>query len=135
MQVREEGLSLAQHRDLAGLRLLDLHHHVGGAVHVGGSGDDSSPGGLISGPTQFTICDTALWYLSFTVVGLQPMAVTADLNITFLRPAVGGDLLARAELIRAGRARIFGQVRVWVDGSEDRPVAHATGNYALLESR
>mgnify|MGYP000697645161 CR=1 FL=1 len=69
------------------------------------------------------------------VVGLQPMAVTADLNITFLRPAVGGDLVARAELIRAGRARIFGQVRVWVDGSEDRPVAHATGNYALLESR
>jgi uncharacterized protein (TIGR00369 family) len=93
------------------------------------------PGGLISGPTQFTICDTALWYLSFTIVGLEPMAVTADLNITFLRPAVGGDLVARAELIRAGRARIFGQVRVWVDGAEDRPVAHATGSYALLESR
>jgi uncharacterized protein (TIGR00369 family) len=93
------------------------------------------PGGIISGPTQFTICDTALWYLSFTVVGLRPMAVTADLNITFLRPAVGGDLVARAELIRAGRARIFGQVRVWVDGAEDRPVVHATGNYALLESR
>jgi uncharacterized protein (TIGR00369 family) len=93
------------------------------------------PGGFISGPTQFTICDTALWYLSFTVLGLQPMAVTADLNITFLRPAVGGDLVGRAELIRAGRARIFGEVRVWVDGAEARPVAHATGSYALLESR
>ena len=93
------------------------------------------PGGFISGPTQFTICDSALWYLSFTVVGLQPMAVTADLDITFLRPASGGDLLARAELIRAGRARIFGEVRVWVDGEEDRQVAHATGSYALLEPR
>lgn len=93
------------------------------------------PGGFISGPTQFTCCDLALWYLSFTVVGLQPMAVTADLDITFLRPAIGGDLLARAELIRAGRARIFGQVRVWVEGAEDRPVAHATGSYALLEPR
>ncbi len=93
------------------------------------------PGGLISGPTQFTICDSVLWYLSFTVVGLQPMAVTSDLHITFLRPAVGGDLVARAELIRAGRTRIFGQVRVWVDGAEDRPVAHATGSYALLEPR
>ena len=93
------------------------------------------PGGFISGPTQFPASDLALWYLSFTVVGLQPMAVTADLDITFLRPAVGGDLLARAELIRAGRARIFGEVRVWVDGADDRPVAHATGSYALLESR
>ena len=93
------------------------------------------PGGFISGPTQFTICDSALWYLSFTVVGLQPMAVTSDLHITFLRPAVGGDLVARAELIRVGRARIFGEVRVWVDGREDRPVAHATGSYALLEPR
>jgi uncharacterized protein (TIGR00369 family) len=93
------------------------------------------PGGFISGPTQFTICDSALWYLSFTVVGLQPMAVTADLNITFLRPAIGGDLVARADLIRAGRARIFGEVRVWVDGAEDRTVAHATGSYALLDPR
>jgi uncharacterized protein (TIGR00369 family) len=97
--------------------------------------DLNRPGGLISGPTQFTLCDTALWYLSFTIVGLQPMAVTADLHITFLRPAVGGDLMARAELIRSGRARIFGEVRVWVDGAEDRQVAHATGSYALLETR
>ncbi len=92
------------------------------------------PGGFISGPTQFTICDSALWYLSFTIVGLQPMAVTADLNMTFLRPAVGGDLVARAVLIRAGRARIFGDVRVWVDGAEERQVAHATGSYALLDT-
>lgn len=93
------------------------------------------PGGLISGPTQFTICDTALWFLSFTVVGLEPMAVTSDLHITFLRPAKGNDLLARADLVRSGRSRIFGQVRVWVDGEESRPVAHATGSYAKLEMR
>lgn len=93
------------------------------------------PGGLISGPTQFTICDTALWYLSFTIVGLEPMAVTSDLHITFLRPAIGGDLLARADLVRSGKSRIFGQVRVWVDGDESRPVAHATGSYAKLEMR
>lgn len=93
------------------------------------------PGGLISGPTQFTLCDTVLWHLSFTVVGLRAMAVTSDLHITFLRPARGGDLLARAELIRAGRSRITGDVIVWVDGERDRPVAHAVGSYALLEDR
>lgn len=93
------------------------------------------PGGIISGPTVFTACDCALWFLSFTVVGLEPMAVTSDLHITFLRPAMGGDLLARAELIRSGRTRITGDVRVWVDGHADRQVAHAVGSYALLEER
>lgn len=93
------------------------------------------PGRLISGPTQFTLCDTVLWHLSFTVVGLRAMAVTSDLHITFLRPATGGDLVARAELIRAGRSRITGDVLVWVDGSPDRPVAHAVGSYAVLDDR
>lgn len=88
------------------------------------------PGGLISGPTQFVLADSALWFLSFTVLGLEAMAVTSDLHLTFLRPAAGGDLLARAELLRAGRSRITGQVRLWVDGDEGRPVSHAVGSYA-----
>jgi uncharacterized protein (TIGR00369 family) len=92
------------------------------------------PGGLISGPTQFGAADLALWYLSFTVLGLVPMAVTSDLQITFLRPARGGDLIARAELLRAGRSRITGRVLLWIDGAPDRPVSHATGNYAVLSS-
>lgn len=90
------------------------------------------PGGLISGPTQFAAADLALWYLSFTIVGLEAMAVTADLQITFLRPAAGGDLLARAELLRAGKSRISGRVLLWIEGTEDRPVSHATGSYSLL---
>ena len=93
------------------------------------------PGGLISGPTQFALADTALWFLSFTVLGLAPMAVTSNITIDFLRPAVGGDLLARATKLRVGRTRITGRVDVWVDGSEERIVAHATGGYALLEGR
>ena len=92
------------------------------------------PGGLISGPVQFTAADLALWYLSFTIVGLQPMAVTSDLSITFLRPASGGDLLATAWLLRAGKSRLTGRVELHVDGDE-RLVAHATGSYAVLGGR
>lgn len=89
------------------------------------------PGGFISGPVQFTIADIALWYLSFTVLGLQPMAVTSDLSITFLRPAVGDDLVAEAYLLRSGRTRLNGRVDIRVAG-DDRLVSHATGSYALL---
>lgn len=90
------------------------------------------PGGLISGSTQFTLADMALWYLSFTVVGLEPMAVTSDLNIHFVRPAIGGDLMARAELVRAGKTKIVGLVRLWVDGQPERTVSTALGSYQLL---
>jgi uncharacterized protein (TIGR00369 family) len=90
------------------------------------------PGDFISGPTQFAAADLALWFLSFTLLGLAPMAVTSDIHIVFLRPAKGGDLLARAELLRAGKSRISGRVMTWVEGAPDRPVSHATGAYALL---
>jgi acyl-coenzyme A thioesterase PaaI-like protein len=43
------------------------------------------PGSLISGPTQFAIADLAFWFMTFTVVGLAPMAVTSELYIQFLR--------------------------------------------------
>jgi uncharacterized protein (TIGR00369 family) len=91
------------------------------------------PGNLISGPTQFALADCAFWFMTFTVIGLAPMAVTSELYINFLRPAAGGDLLARAELLRAGKSKIAGAVRVWVDGAPDRPVAHVTGSYVHIK--
>jgi uncharacterized protein (TIGR00369 family) len=90
------------------------------------------PGGLISGPTQFALGDLALWFLTFTVLGLAPMAVTSEVYITYLRPAAGGDLLARAELLRAGKQAIKGSVRLWIDGAPDKPVSHLTGSYMKL---
>ena len=93
------------------------------------------PGGFISGPTQFALADVALWFLTFTVLGLAPMALTSELTISFLRPAVGGDLLARAELLRAGRSAIKGSVRLWVDGAPDRPVSFVVGSYVQLPAR
>lgn len=90
------------------------------------------PGGLISGATQFALADLALWFLTFTVLGLAPMAVTSELSIAYLRPAMGGDLLARAELLRAGKSKIVGTVRLWVDGAPDKIVSHVTGSYMRL---
>lgn len=90
------------------------------------------PGGFISGPTQFMLADTALWFLTFTVLGIAPMAVTSDMQIHFLRPAIGGDLYARADLLRAGKHKITGTVRLWVDGAPDKPVSFVTGSYMQL---
>ena len=92
--------------------------------------EGNRPGGYIPGPTQFAAADIAMWCAVFTRIGLEPMSVTSDLHIFFLRPAVGGDLLARCRILRVGKSRIHGTVDVWVDGAPDRLVAHAVGAYS-----
>jgi uncharacterized protein (TIGR00369 family) len=90
------------------------------------------PGGFISGPTQFAIADAALWYAVFAAIGrVEPMALTSELSIRFLRPAVGDVLWARADVESAGRRNVVGTVRVWTDDRVDKPTAVAQGTYAL----
>ena len=90
------------------------------------------PGGYIAGPTQFAAADSALWYLTFAAIGrIEPMALTSELSIRFLRPAIGEGLWARATLHAAGRRNVVGSVSVWADDNEHRPSAVAQGTYAL----
>ena len=89
------------------------------------------PGGYIAGPVLFTVADLAGWVLSFLDEGVTPMAVTWDLHITFMRPAIGGDVIGVGRRIKRGRNLIYGDVLMHIDGQPDKPVAHATVTYAL----
>lgn len=101
----------------------------GTAVAVIEAGPQSlRPGGIISGPTVFGVCDAALYYACFTVIGIEPMALTSELSIRFVRPAFGTAVRARAQLHHVGRRSIIGSVAAWTD-DEARPVAVAQGTY------
>lgn len=90
------------------------------------------PGGFVSGPTQFGLADAALWYLVFGAIGrIEPMALTSELSIRFLRPAQGSVLWARASLESAGSRSIVGSVKVWCDDREGKPSSVAQGTYVL----
>ncbi|MFZ1437840.1 MAG: PaaI family thioesterase [Candidatus Microthrix subdominans] len=90
------------------------------------------PGNYVSGPTQFAIADAALWYVTFVAIGrIEPMALTSELSIRFLRPAQGERLWARADLATATRRSVVGSVSVWMDDNSDRPTAVAQGTYVL----
>lgn len=94
--------------------------------------DDVRPGGFISGPTQFGLADAALWYLVFGALGrIELMALTSELSIRFLRPAIGDVLYGRAELASISRRSVVGSVSVWAGDNEHRPSAVAQGTYAL----
>jgi uncharacterized protein (TIGR00369 family) len=91
------------------------------------------PGGTISGPTMFTLADLTLWAAVLSVVGMQPLAVTAHLTIHFLRRPPPAALVARCEILKAGRRLVHGDVRIYSTGAGD-PVCHATGAYAIPEA-
>lgn len=106
-----------------------------GCVDIELAYDDSfeRPGGTISGPTMFTLADLTMWAAVCSIIGYAPLAVTAQMAIHFLRRPRPAALLARCEVLKAGRRLIHGDVRMH---SVDRPgevVCHATGSYAVPE--
>ncbi len=88
------------------------------------------PVDFVSGPVMMALADAVLYFAVFTRGGIVPGALTSELKMNFLRPAVGRkDLLARARILKRGRRVLYGVVDVWEEGSEDRLVAHATASY------
>jgi uncharacterized protein (TIGR00369 family) len=88
------------------------------------------PGGTLSGPTMMTLADTALYAIVLSRIGLQPLTVTSDLSIRFLRKPAQCALIADAEILRLGKKLAVGEVRITSEG-DSRLVAHATGTYAI----
>lgn len=94
------------------------------------SDDYLRPGGTISGPTMMELADFAMYVAVFSAVGAQPLAVTTNLNINFLRKPAAADLLAEAKLLKIGKRLAVGEVTIYSDGLEE-PVAHVTSTYSI----
>ncbi len=89
--------------------------------------DQLRPGGSVSGPTLFALVDTALYAAVLSEIGLEPLAVTTDVSIHFIKKPRAA-VRAEAVLLRCGRLLAVGTVEIT---SEGEVVAHATGTYAL----
>jgi uncharacterized protein (TIGR00369 family) len=92
------------------------------------------PGGTISGPTMMELADFAMYVAVFSAIGAQPLAVTTNLNINFLRKPTPADLLADARLMKLGKRLAVGEVTILSEG-QDEPVAHVTSTYSLPNNR
>jgi uncharacterized protein (TIGR00369 family) len=96
--------------------------------------DHLRPGGTVSGPTMMELADFAMYVAVFSAVGRQPLAVTTNLNINFLRKPAPTDLIAEAKLLKVGKRLAVGEVTIYSDGS-DEPVAHVTSTYSIPNNR
>jgi uncharacterized protein (TIGR00369 family) len=96
--------------------------------------DHLRPGGTISGPTMMELADFAMYVAVFSAIGAQPLAVTTNLNINFLRKPTPADLLADARLMKLGKRLAVGEVTICSEGL-DEPVAHVTSTYSIPNNR
>lgn len=96
-------------------------HLMTGDVHL-------RPGGIVSGPTQMALTDSAAYALVLAHIGPVAMAVTSSLNYQFLRPCRPGLLVADARLLRLGRRSVVIDVRIWTD-DEAKPAGQASVTY------
>ena len=88
------------------------------------------PGGTVSGPTMMELADFAMYVAVFSAIGPQPLAVTTNLNINFLRKPAAADLIADAKLMKIGKRLAVGEVTLYSDGMTE-PVAHVTSTYSI----
>ena len=91
------------------------------------------PGGYLFGGGLMSLADAALYMAILGQIGLKAMAVTSELKMNFLRPAVGGDVVATARILKLGRRIAYGEVHVHMADGGGRLIAHATCSYALPE--
>lgn len=90
------------------------------------------PGGTISGPSMFALADIAMYAAVLAAVGPEPLAVTTNLNINFLRKPRPGDMIAEAKILKLGKRLAVGEISLWSDGDPEL-VAHATSTYSIPE--
>ena len=92
------------------------------------------PGGTISGPTMMELADFAMYVAVFSAVGRQPLAVTTNLNINFMRKPDPGHRVGEGRLLKLGKTLAVGDFTIWNEGEKD-PVAHATVTYSIPPKR
>lgn len=88
------------------------------------------PGNVLSGPTLMTAVDTAMYVAVLGHVGVELMAVTADMTLRFLNKGAVGDVIADARVLKLGRKLVAMESRVYSSAAPEALVMHATGSYA-----
>jgi uncharacterized protein (TIGR00369 family) len=92
------------------------------------------PGGTISGPTMFMLADVAFYVAVLAMIGREPLTVTTNLSINFLRKPPLADLVGEARILKLGRSLAVGDATL-LSVEDPRPVAHASVTYAIPPKR
>ena len=66
------------------------------------------PGGIVAGSVFMTAADVAMWLAIMTLLGIEAMTVTTELNTAFLNSARRVDIKCTAKVLKLGKSLIYG---------------------------
>lgn len=91
--------------------------------------------GLVHGGVTATIADIAAGFAGFTLVGPDEHTVTAEIKVSYLRPAKGTMLRAIGSVIKQGRTMHFCEAHVYCinEQGDEELIAHATTTMAIIK--
>lgn len=89
----------------------------------------ANPNGVLHGAVLFALVDTTMGAATMGALGGRPCA-SIEVQLRFLRPAVGGVLRAETRVLRAGRRIVH--LDSSVTDADGRLVATASGSFAVL---
>jgi len=87
--------------------------------------------GFVHGGVISTLMDNTGWYAAVSNLDDGFTAVTMEIKINYLKPAVGKYLLASATVKRQGKTTAF--VTIELFDEKEVLVAYATGTYAVIK--
>ncbi len=88
--------------------------------------------GALHGGVVASIADEAVWHAMINHFGERRPAVTTELKVNYLRPIHGAKVVAKADLVHAGRTLCVGRVDIF--DTRQQLMAVAIVSYMLLES-
>lgn len=89
--------------------------------------------GFIHGGVLMTLADHTCGGAAATLVPAGRDVISAEMKVSFLRPASGPDLVCRAEVLRAGSSLVFVEAEVMIEADGRRVVvAKATSTLAVI---
>lgn len=87
--------------------------------------------GFVHGGVISTLMDNTGWYAAVSSLEESHTAVTMEIKINYLKPALNKYLIASAQVKRQGRSTAF--VTIELHDNKDTLIAYATGTYAIIE--
>jgi uncharacterized protein (TIGR00369 family) len=115
--------------DRSGLSILEVSYGAA-RVRQGLSKGSLRPGGTMSGPVLMRLTDVSIYIAILATIGWEPLAVTTNLNINFLKKPAPGALISDVRLLKIGKRLVVGDITIRTEGDDD-PVAHATATYSI----
>jgi uncharacterized protein (TIGR00369 family) len=80
---------------------------------------------------MMALIDTCMVFVCYVGQGKYSNCTTVSQNTSFMRPAMGKDILATGRVLKSGRSLVYGEVTLRSEG-DDRIVCAGTSTYMML---